>query len=83
MTKERLEKLARELAEEEKLTEEEGKKLMDELIKKSEKARKDLESQIEKLVLETLKRLNIPSRQDYLKLEKEIAKLKKTSQEKR
>jgi polyhydroxyalkanoate synthesis regulator phasin len=83
ITKEKLENLARELAEQENLSEEEGKKLMEELIKKSDVARKDLESRIEELVLDVLKKLNIPSRQDYLKLEQEIAKLKKKLQAKR
>jgi polyhydroxyalkanoate synthesis regulator phasin len=50
MTKDKVEELAKELAEKEKHTEKEGKELVDDLLKKSEKAKKDLEAEIEKVV---------------------------------
>jgi polyhydroxyalkanoate synthesis regulator phasin len=44
MTKDKVEELAKELAEKGKLSEKEGRDLVDELLKKSEQARKDLET---------------------------------------
>jgi polyhydroxyalkanoate synthesis regulator phasin len=75
LTKDKIEKLARELAKKGKLSEEEGKKLVDDLSKKSEKARKDLEAQIEKVVKNTMKKMNLATREDILKLTERVKKL--------
>jgi len=57
MTKDKVEDLSRELAKTGDL---------------SEKARKELASQVEKQVKSTLQKLNIPTREEFLKLEKDI-----------
>ena len=82
LTKDKSEKLARELAKKGKLSEEEGKKLVNELSKKSEKARKDLEAQIEKVVKNTMKKMNLATREDILKLTERIKKLDQALKEK-
>ena len=82
LTKDKIEKLARELAKKGKLSEEEGKKLVDDLSKKSEKARKDLEAQIEKVVKNTMKKMNLATREDILKLTERIKKLGQALKEK-
>ena len=78
MTKEKLEELSKEMVEKGKLSEAEGKEFIDELEKKSEEARKKVEKQINDAVKDALKKMNIPTRDDVLKLEKQIEELAKS-----
>ena len=71
MTKDKIEALGKEIAEQAKLSEKEGKDLLDELMKKSEESRKDLEKQVEKFV----KKMNLATRDDLLTLEKKVQAL--------
>jgi polyhydroxyalkanoate synthesis regulator phasin len=82
LTKDKVEKLAKELAKKGKLSEKEGKKLLDDLLKKAEKARKDLEGQMERVVKNTMKKMNLFTREDMLKLTKRIKKLEETLKDK-
>ena len=75
MTKDKIEESAKKIAEEEKLSEEEGRKLAEDLLKRSDEARKNLKDQVEKFVENTLKKLDSPSREDLQKLEERIKKL--------
>jgi len=75
MTRDKIEEAAKKIAEEEKLTKEEGKKLADDLLKQSDEARKNLKDQVEKFVENTLEKLNSPSRKDLQKLEERIKRL--------
>ena len=81
LTKEKVEELAKKLADEAKLSEEEGKKLINDLVKQSDKARKNLEDQVEKAVKETLDKLNIPSRDEMNKLKLRLDKLEREKEE--
>ena len=72
---EKLAQAAKDLAKENKLTKEEAKKLYDYLLKKSEEAKKNVEDDLQVLVKNTLKKMNIPTRDDLKKLEDRIAKL--------
>ena len=51
-------------------------------MKKSEKARKDLEGQIERVVKNTMKKMSLFTREDMLKLTKRIKKLDETLKDK-
>ena len=82
MTKDKIEELAKELTEKGKLTEKEGKDLVDDLLKKSEKAKKDLEAQIERVVKDTMKKMNIPSGEELSNLTKRVKKLETALKEK-
>lgn len=75
MTKDKIEELGKKISEESKLTEEEGKKMVNDLLKQSEKAREDLENQVQELVKQALEKTNIPTREDLNRLEKRIIKL--------
>jgi polyhydroxyalkanoate synthesis regulator phasin len=75
MTKEKIEEFSKEFVEKERLSETEGKEFIDELQKKSEEAKKKLEEQIENAVNKTLKKMNIATRDDILRVEKQLAKL--------
>ncbi|MBW1717341.1 MAG: polyhydroxyalkanoate synthesis regulator [Deltaproteobacteria bacterium] len=82
LTKDKIEKLAKELAKKGKLSEKEGKKLVDDLLKKSDKAKKDLGAQIERGVKSTLKKMNLATREDMVKLTERIKKLEQALKEK-
>ena len=75
LTKDKIEELGKKISEESKLSAEEGKKLVNDLLKQSEKARMDLETQVQKLVKIALEKLDIPTRDDLNRLEKRIIKL--------
>jgi polyhydroxyalkanoate synthesis regulator phasin len=74
-TKDKVEKAVKEFAEENNLTKEEAKKLMDQAIKKSEEARKTLEEKIIELQKGAMEKMNLVTKEDYKKLEDRIKKL--------
>ena len=76
LTKEKIEDVSREFVEKGKLSEEEGKRLMDELLSRSEESKKVLKDQIEVSVKSVLDRMDIPSKSDIKKLQDEIASLR-------
>ncbi len=75
LTKDKIEELAEKIIEESKLSEEEGRKLVENLLKQSKEARKNLEEEVKKTVADALKKLNIPSREDLENLNTRIEKL--------
>ena len=75
MNAEKLAQAAKDLAKEHKLTKEEAKKLYDHLMAKSEEAKKTVETELQVLVKNTLKKMNIPSQDEIKKLEDRIKKL--------
>ena len=78
MTKEKIEEFSKEIVEKGKLSEAEGKEFIDELQKKSEEAKEKFEAQIESVVKDTLKKMNIATRDDFLRLEKQLEALAKS-----
>jgi polyhydroxyalkanoate synthesis regulator phasin len=75
MTSDKLAKAAKDLAKENNLTKEEAKKLFDMLVKKSEETKKNLEDNFQELVKTTLRKMNIPTKEEIKKLEDRIKKL--------
>ncbi len=69
MTRDKIEELAKELTEKGKLSEKEGKKLIDELLSKSEQARKDLETKLEDMVRRALGKVDVATKEDIAGLE--------------
>lgn len=77
MNAEKLAQAAKELANENKLTKEEAKKLYEHLLAKSEEAKKTIESDLQQLVKNILKKMDIPTQEEMKKLELRLAKLEK------
>jgi len=75
MTSDKLAKAAKDLAKENNLTKEEAKKLLDVLVKRSEETKKTLEDNFQELVKTTLRKMNIPTKEEIKKLEDRIKKL--------
>ena len=82
MAGEKVEELAKELAEKGKLSEAEARKLADDMVAKSAKARKDLKAQIEKRIEEALHKMHLPTKDDIDGLKARIDKLEKAGAKK-
>ncbi len=81
MTREKIEETIDEFVKKGKLSEKEGKEIVEELIEKSKTAKKDLEEKIEKIVTKSLKKLNIPTRDELTEIKKKIERLEKSEDE--
>ena len=75
VTKDKVEELARELTEKGEMSEKEGKELIDELLKKSEQARKDLETKVEDTVRKVLGKMAVATKEDIDSLSERIKTL--------
>ena len=75
VTKDKVEELARELTEKGEMSEKEGKELIDELLKKSEQARKDLETKVEDTVRKVLEKMAVATKGDIDSLSERIKNL--------
>ncbi len=75
IAKDKIDEVVEKIREENKLTEEESRKLAKELLDQSEEARKNLEEEVKKMVADALKKLDIPSREDLENLNTRIEKL--------
>ena len=74
MTTEKIANAAKEMAKENNLTKEEAKKLLDYLQKKSEETKKNVENTMQEAIRSTLKKMDIPTKEDVKKLENRIKK---------
>jgi polyhydroxyalkanoate synthesis regulator phasin len=72
-----VEDLAKEVVEQSKMTEKEGRKFIDEIQHRYEDAQKKLEERVEKSVKEMLKKADVVTQDDLKGIKKEIRDLKK------
>ncbi|HNR86872.1 MAG TPA: hypothetical protein PKM65_00870 [Spirochaetota bacterium] len=72
---EKIEEYAKKIAEDSKLAESEGKKFVDELLRDSEIARKNLEAKINELITTALDRMDLTSKKEVEELKKKLADL--------
>jgi polyhydroxyalkanoate synthesis regulator phasin len=75
LTKERAEELVKELSQQAKLSEQEGKELFDGLLKQSEHARNDLQSKLDDAVLAVVNRLNLATKDEVASLKAKVEEL--------
>ena len=80
---EKVEEFAKELAEKGKLSQAEARKLADDMLAKSAKARKDLQKQVEKWLEQALHKMHLPTKDDIDSLKARIAKLEKAGKKKK
>ncbi len=83
LTKEKAEELVKDLIKEGKVSESEGSKFVKKLLEKAEDSKKTIEKQMEKIVYDVLKKLNVPSRKDIIRLNSKIEELNKKFSEKK
>ncbi len=72
LTKEKLEELKTELVAKGKVTQEEGKQLLEELTQKSEDAKSQLDQKIQNAVAEQLKKFKMASSDDVAELKSQV-----------
>ena len=82
MTKDRIEEFAKDLVEKGEMSVKEGKELIDELWKKSEQARKDLETKMEGMVQKAIEKLNMATKEDIAQLNEKIEGLEQRIKDK-
>jgi polyhydroxyalkanoate synthesis regulator phasin len=75
MTKDKVEKAVKEFAKENNLNKEEAKKLIDQMVKKSEETRNYLEERAIELQKSAITKMNLVTKEEYKKLEDRIKKL--------
>lgn len=75
LTKEKIEDLKGELIEKGKISSEEGKQFVDDLMVKSERAKDELELWINQRVEERIKKLNVATRDEVADLKRKVEEL--------
>ncbi|ADW18691.1 hypothetical protein Despr_2554 [Desulfobulbus propionicus DSM 2032] len=75
LTKEKIEELKGELIEKGKMSQEEGKQFVDDLLRKSEKAKDQLDLWINKRVEDRIKQLNLATKDEIAELQRKIEEL--------
>jgi polyhydroxyalkanoate synthesis regulator phasin len=75
LTKEKAEELVKELSQQAKLSEQEGKELFDSLLKQSEHARNDLQSKVDEAVVAVVNRLNLATKDELAGLKTKVEEL--------
>lgn len=77
LTAEKAEELGRELAKAAQLSGEKGRELVDEVVARSAKAREELEQTVQRYVTESLRRMNVPTRDDIRSLDARVSELER------
>jgi polyhydroxyalkanoate synthesis regulator phasin len=82
MTTEKIQAVVAEAVKKGQLSEKEGKELVAELIARSVSAKKELGEKIDKMISDTLQRLNIPTRKDLEEMKARLERLEKAAEKK-
>jgi polyhydroxyalkanoate synthesis regulator phasin len=75
LTKEKAEELVKEIAQQAKLSEHEGKELMDSLMKQSDAARQDFQGKVDEAVMSVVNRLHLATREEVESLRAKVEEL--------
>ena len=75
LTKEKIEELKGDLIEKGKMSQEEGKQFVDDLLRKSEKAKDQLDLWINKRVEDRIQQLNLATKDEIAELQRKIEEL--------
>jgi polyhydroxyalkanoate synthesis regulator phasin len=76
LTKEKIEDLAKELIVKGKMSEQEGEKLIEEMLSRAEESRNSMKSQTESLVQNTIAKMQLARVEDIERLKAEVEKLR-------
>ena len=77
LTKEKIEELAKDFVEKGKITEQEGRALVDDLVTRSEESRLEFQKQIEEKVQAVLAKMNLAKQSEVDALKEEVTELRK------
>lgn len=70
-----------ELVQKGKMSEEEGARFMDDLRKETDKSRQNAESEMRKIIRKVLEKMDIPTKEEFARLEKRVKVLEKEKQQ--
>jgi len=76
-TQSEIEEMTKDFVEKTKMSEDEGKKFIDDMVKKYDEAKKDMEKKIRDGVAEYMTKADIASKKELEELKKEVEELKK------
>ena len=76
LTKDKVEEVAQEFVEKGKLSQQEGEKLVGEILRRSEESKQEFQKQVEERVNEVLNKVDFATKSDIAGLRDEIAELK-------
>ena len=82
LTKEKVEEIAGEFVEKGKLSEQEGKNLVSDLLKRSEESKGEIKKQIEAVVKSTVAKMDIATKTDIEALKSDLAVLRDSLKDK-
>jgi len=82
LTREKIEETVEDLIKKGEMTEREGKETINDLMKKSKEVTDELTEKVEKMVADALKKLNIPTRDEFLALKEKVEKMESSKGEK-
>jgi polyhydroxyalkanoate synthesis regulator phasin len=82
MTAEKIEETVGEIVKKGELTEKQGRELVHDLLERSTRARKELTERVEKMIQDTLQKLNIPTRKEMDELKRKVKQLEKDREKK-
>ncbi len=80
LTREKIEETVAEIVKKGELSEKEGRELVLDLAEKSKRAKKELKEKMEKIVADTLNKLNIPTRKELDELKTKIERMEKAAE---
>lgn len=72
LTREKVEEISKELVKKGEISEKEGRDLAEEISRKAEAAKKNLEKRVDKLVKQALDRINVATKDDLAAVEKKL-----------
>ncbi|MEW6197440.1 MAG: phasin family protein [Planctomycetota bacterium] len=75
MTADKVEQVAREIANAAQLSADKGQEFVDEAVARAKKGRQELEATVQRVVRQTLEKANLPTRDDVAQLTARIEKL--------
>lgn len=75
MTVDKVEQVAREIADAAQLSADKGQEFVDEAVARAKKGRQELEATVQRVVRQTLEKANLPTRDDVAQLAARIEKL--------
>lgn len=77
VTQKKVESMVNEFVEKGDIGKEEGEKFVKEFLEKGEESEKQLEAKLEKMLNQIVVKLNMPTRQEFKKLESKVSRLEK------
>lgn len=78
LTKDKVEEVARDIAKSAQLRADQGQEFVDEAVARAKKGREELDAMVQRAVNETVKRANLPTRDDIVQLNARLEKLEQT-----